>query len=73
MAKRIIEAIKDTLKVCKKTLIFMKWKEDTNKDKRDPGEAKNGVREGRDTTENRMIVFKQNRITVENKKRRQWL
>jgi len=29
MAKRIIQAIKHTLKVCKKTLIFMKWKEDT--------------------------------------------
>jgi len=73
MVKRIIEAIKHSLKVCTKALIFMKWKEDTNKDKRDPGEAKNGVRERRDTTENRMIVFKQKRVTVENKKRRQCL
>jgi len=33
MAKRIIEAIKHTLKVCKRTLIFMKWKEDTKTSK----------------------------------------
>jgi len=52
MAKRIIEAIKHTLKVHKKTLIFMKWKKDTNKDKQDPGEAKIGFREGSDPTEN---------------------
>jgi len=30
----------------------MKWKEDTNKDKQGPEEAKNGDREGRDPTEN---------------------
>jgi len=51
MAKRIVEAIKNTLKVCKKTPIIMKWKEDTNKDNQGPGEATNGVGEGRDPTE----------------------
>jgi len=52
MAKRIVQAIKHTLQVCKKTPIIMKWKEDTNKENQSPGEAKNGVGEGRDPTEN---------------------
>ena len=52
MAKRIIEAIKHTLQMCKKTLIVMKWKEDANKDKQDPRETTIGIREGRDPTEN---------------------
>jgi len=52
MAKRRAEAIKHILKVCKKTPIIMKWKEDTNKDNKGPREAKNGVGEGRDPTEN---------------------
>ena len=51
MAKRITEAIKHTLKVCKKTPIFLKWKEDTNKDKQDTGEATIGIMEGRGATE----------------------
>jgi hypothetical protein len=52
MAKRIVEAIKHTLKVCKKIPFIMKWKEDPSKDNQGPGEVKNGVGEGRDPTEN---------------------
>jgi hypothetical protein len=52
MAKRIVEAKKHILKICKKTTIGMKWKEDPSKDNQGPGEAKNGVGEGRDATEN---------------------
>jgi hypothetical protein len=52
MAKRITKAIKHTFKVHDKTPIFLKWKEDTNKDKQDPGEATIGIKEGRDPTEN---------------------
>jgi hypothetical protein len=37
MTKRIIQAIKHTLKACNGTPIFMKCKEDTNIDKQDPG------------------------------------
>ena len=51
MAKRITEAIKHTLKACKKTPVFMKWKEDTNKDKQDTGKATIGIMEGRGATE----------------------
>jgi len=40
MAKRIMEAIKLTLKVCKKTLIFMTRKEDTNKTSKTQGKLK---------------------------------
>jgi len=52
MAKRIAVAIKHTLKVCKKTPISMKWKEDPSKESHGLGEAKNGVGEGRDPIEN---------------------
>jgi len=41
MAKKLVEAIKHILQLCKKTPIIMKWKEDINKDKQGPGEAKN--------------------------------
>ena len=41
MAKKIVEAIKHTLRACKKTPISMKWKEDPSKDNQGPGEAKN--------------------------------
>jgi len=51
MAKRITEAIKHTLKVCKKTPIVMKWKEGTNKNKQDPWEATPGIREEGDPIE----------------------
>ena len=33
----------------------MKWKEDINKDKQGPGEAKNWVREGRDPTKKQKV------------------
>ena len=56
MEKRITETIKHTLKMCKKTLIVMKWKEDASKDKQDPREATPGIREERDPNENRKDV-----------------
>jgi hypothetical protein len=40
MAKRIAAAIKHTLKVCKKTPISMKWREDPSKENQGLGEAK---------------------------------
>jgi len=52
MAKRIAVAIKHTLKVCQKTPISMKWKEDTSKENQGLEDAKNGVGEGRDPIEN---------------------
>ena len=52
MAKRIAVAIKHTFKVCKKTPINMKWKEDPSKENQGLGEAKNGVGEGRDPIKN---------------------
>ena len=52
MAKRIAMAIKHTLKVCEKTAISMKWKEDPSKENQGLGEAKNGVGEGRGLIEN---------------------
>ena len=52
MAKRITVTIKLTLKMNKKKPIIMKWKEDTNKDKKDPREATTGIREERDPSEN---------------------
>jgi len=71
MAKRIAEAIKNTLMVCKKTPIIMNWKEDTNKDNQDPGEAMNGVGEGRDPTENQndSVQVKDNNIRQQEKER----
>ena len=48
MAKRIVEAIKHTLKAYNKTPIIMKLKEDINKDNHGPQEARNN---GRDHTE----------------------
>jgi hypothetical protein len=45
MAKRISAAIKRTLKVCEKTPINLKWKEDPSKENEGLGEAKNGVGE----------------------------
>jgi len=47
-----VETTKHTLKACKKKTISMKWKEDPSKDNQGPGEAKNGVGEGRDPTKN---------------------
>ena len=44
MAKRITKAIKHTFKVHDKTPIFLKWKEDTNKDKQDPGKPQQELR-----------------------------
>jgi hypothetical protein len=52
MAKKIVEAIKRTLKVCNKELISMKWKGDLSTENQGPGEATSGAEEGRDPTEN---------------------
>jgi hypothetical protein len=52
MAKRIKAAIKHTLKICEKTPICMKWKEDSSKENQSLEEAKNGVGEGREPIEN---------------------
>jgi len=49
MTKRIAAPMIHTLKVCKKTPISMKWKEDPSKQHQDSGEAKNGVGKGRDS------------------------
>ena len=65
MAKRIMAAIKHTSKVCKKTPISMKWKEDPSKENQGLVEAKNGVGEGRDPIENQ-----NNSVSVENNNRR---
>jgi len=67
MAKRITEITKHTLKMCKKILIVMKWKEDTSKDKQDPREATPGIREERDPNEN----WKDNVQTEEGDNRQQ--
>jgi len=40
LAKRIAATIKHTLKVCKKTPVNMKWKEDPSKEYQGLGEAK---------------------------------
>jgi len=52
MAKRIIEVIKQKLKMDKKTPIIMKWREDTNGDKQDPREDTARIRKERDSMEN---------------------
>jgi len=52
MAKKIVEAIKRTLKVWRKKPISLKWKEDPSTGNQGPGEATNEVGEGRDPTEN---------------------
>jgi hypothetical protein len=52
MAKRIAAAMKHILKVCKKTPISMKWKEDPSKEYQGVGDTKNGVEEERDPIEN---------------------
>jgi len=52
MAKKKVKAIKHILRACKKTPISMKWKEDPSKGNQGSREAKNGVGEGRDPTEN---------------------
>jgi hypothetical protein len=52
MAKRIVETIKRTIKVCKKKPISMKWKEDPSTENQGPGEAAEGAGEGRNPTEN---------------------
>jgi hypothetical protein len=52
IAKRIAAAIRHKLKICKKTPISMKWKEDPSKENQSLGEAKNEVGEERDTIEN---------------------
>jgi hypothetical protein len=45
MAKRKAAAIRHTLKLCKKTPISMKWKEDSSKENQGLGESKNEVGE----------------------------
>jgi hypothetical protein len=65
MAKRIAAAIKYTLKVCKKTPISMKWKEDPSKENQGLGEAKNAVGEGRDPIKNQ-----NDSVSVKNNKSR---
>ena len=72
MAKRITKAIQHTFKVCDKTPIFLKLKEDTNKDKQDPGEAKIVIREGRDPTENQNDGVQAEESNSRKQKRRQW-
>ena len=52
LAKRIAATRKHTLKLCKKTPVNMKWKEDPSKENQGLGEAKNGAGEGRDLIEN---------------------
>jgi hypothetical protein len=52
LAKRIAATRKHTLKLCKKTPVNMKWKEDPSKENQGLGEAKNGVGERRDPIEN---------------------
>jgi len=65
MAKRIAVAIRHTLKVCKKTPIIMKWKEDPSKENQGLGEAKNEVGEVRDPIENQ-----NDSVSVENNNNR---
>jgi hypothetical protein len=65
MAKRISAAIKHTLKVCKKTPISVKWKEDPSKENQGLGEARNGVGEGRNPIENQ-----NDSVSVKNNNRR---
>jgi len=52
MAKRILAAIKHTLKVCQKTPVSMKWKEDISKENQGLEDTKNGVGERRFPIEN---------------------
>jgi len=52
MAKRIVAAIRHILKVCKKTPISMKWKEDPSNENQGLGETKNEVGEERDPIKN---------------------
>jgi len=52
MAKRIVEAIKRTLKVWRKKPVSLKWKEGLSRENQGPGEATNEVGEERDPTEN---------------------
>jgi hypothetical protein len=52
MGRRITAAIRHTFKLCKKTLISMKWKEDPSKENQGLGETKNEVGEERDPTKN---------------------
>jgi hypothetical protein len=42
LAKRIVATIKHTLKICKTTLVSLKWKEDPSKENQGLGEAKKG-------------------------------
>jgi hypothetical protein len=52
MAKRIVEAIKRTFKVCNKKPINMKWSEYLSIENQGTGEPTDGAGEGRDPTEN---------------------
>jgi len=61
MAKRIVAAIKHTLKVHNKKPISMKWKEDPSKESQGLGEAKNGGGKGREPIENQNDI-----VSVEN-------
>ena len=69
MAKRITEAIKHTLKECKKTPIVTKWKEGTSKThgRLHLELGKKGI-----VTNTGKIVLKQKRMTINNEKQRQW-
>jgi hypothetical protein len=70
MAKRIGATIKHILKVCKKTTISMKWKENPSKENRGLGEAKIEL-EKEEVQSTRTTVFQWKIITVERKRMRQ--
>jgi hypothetical protein len=61
VASRIAADIKHTLKVCKKTVIIIKWKEVSSKENQGLGEARNSVGDGRDPIKN-----KNDSVSVEN-------
>ena len=65
MAKKIVAAIRCTLKVYENMPISMKWKEDPSKQNQGLGEAKNEVGEERDPIKNQ-----NDSVTVENNNNR---
>jgi hypothetical protein len=60
-----------TLKVCKKTPIRMKWKEDPSKENQGLGEAKMEFEKGEIQSKIRMAMFQWKIIKVEGKRMRQ--
>jgi len=72
MAKRIVEAIKDILKVCKKHQSSQNRKKIQTKTIKAQGKLKMELGKEETPQKTRMIVFKQKIITADNKKRRQW-